>query len=83
MMSKEFCNWIPWEVELATTQQTKVVSHANFPWWFSSSKNIYKADRFFPEMLMIKESFNLVGQKVKLTTPNQKRYSQMMLSLHD
>lgn len=33
---------------------------------------------FFPQILMIKESCNLIGKEAKLATPNQNRKSQVL-----
>ena len=33
---------------------------------------------FFPQILMIKESCNLIGKEAKLATPNQNRKSQLL-----
>ena len=37
-----------------------------------SMQIIYKIDWFLPEILMIKESCNKIGEEVQLATPNQK-----------
>ena len=41
-------------------------------------KIIKDIDLFLPEILTIKESFNLIGQETQLTTPNQKYKSHTM-----
>ena len=46
---------------------------ATFPWWLiKPMQNIQNIDWFLPEILLIKESCNLIGQETQLATPNQK-----------
>ena len=72
-----FVNLISWE----TNQQKVVVSGATFPWWLSICKKTKKKNTgFFPQLLMIKESCNLIRWKTQLTTHNWKWYSQMPMS---
>ena len=53
------------------TQPKVVVSNATLPWWVSScikNKDIYW---FTPDILLIKESSNLIGREAHLAASNQ------------
>ena len=46
-------------------------------------QKINENERFFPEILMTKESYNLIGQETQLTTPTQSRnlrYSLLLMT---
>ena len=44
-------------------------------------QKINENERFFPEILMTKESYNLIGQETQLTTPTQSRNLRCSLLL--
>ena len=54
------------------TQPRMAVSNATFPWWLSSSKIIKNINWFFLVLLLIKETFNLIGWLTQKATTNQK-----------
>ena len=45
-----------------------VVSDANLPWWPPPYIKTTRSNYSFPKVLMIKESYNLIGQEPQLTT---------------
>ena len=53
------------------TQPKVVVLDATFHWWLTPCKKT-KILRFFPQILMIKESYNLIGWEAQLVKTNQK-----------
>ena len=63
-MIKQSCNWIGWEEQLASSNQ-EVVLNATFAWCLPQCKKSKRLLNFCPEILMIKESHNLIGREKK------------------
>ena len=62
------------------TQPKVVVLNVTFPWSLTPwIKNLY-INYFFTQILLIKESYNVIGQETHLATSNEKWHSQMMIS---
>ena len=57
---------------LGHTRPTVVILNATFPWWLSPCKKIKDINWFFPVLLLIKESFNLIWCEKQHNTINQK-----------
>ena len=79
--SKNLAIWLDQRRKLATFNQKRASHMLPSLDDYLHPQKIKENERFFPEILMTKESYNLIGEEPQLTTSNQSRNLRCCLLL--